>query len=160
MSDLRELLQEARDYIAESEDCEVEAAYGDLFQRIDAALAESEQEPVALARAVLDYDEAIKSCADDPKKMASFCTAQGDTLDMLYMDMLRLAAAPPPASPADARDAARYRWLMKQEDDSLLVRNVTDEAIDAAIEREGAIPSKHRRAKGPECGSTEIHQED
>lgn len=30
------------------------------------------------------YDEAIRSCADDPKKMASFCTAEGESLDSLY----------------------------------------------------------------------------
>ncbi len=32
----------------------------------------------------LKYDAAIKSCANEPEKMASFCTAQGDSLDSLY----------------------------------------------------------------------------
>jgi hypothetical protein len=44
-----------------------------------------------LARAILAYDQAIQSCADDPEKMASFCTAEGDRLDDLYFRMLELA---------------------------------------------------------------------
>jgi len=38
----------------------------------------------AAARAAVAYDHAIRSCADSPEKMASFCTAQGDNLDTLY----------------------------------------------------------------------------
>lgn len=34
------------------------------------------------------YDEAIQECANDPKKMATSCTAQGDTLDSLYADWI------------------------------------------------------------------------
>ena len=34
------------------------------------------------------YDEAIRQCSNDPEKMASFCTSQGDTLDTLYMDWM------------------------------------------------------------------------
>ncbi len=30
------------------------------------------------------YDKAIRSCSNDPKKMASFCSAQGKDLDTLY----------------------------------------------------------------------------
>lgn len=41
--------------------------------------------------AVLAYDAAIRACADDPEKMASFCTAEGDDLDMLYAHMLNAA---------------------------------------------------------------------
>lgn len=44
-----------------------------------------------LARAVLAYDAAIQLCADDPEKMASFCTTQGDALDDLYFRMLEYA---------------------------------------------------------------------
>jgi hypothetical protein len=44
-----------------------------------------------LARAVLAYDEAIQSCADDPETMSSFCTAQGDNLDDLYFRMMEYA---------------------------------------------------------------------
>jgi hypothetical protein len=46
-----------------------------------------------LAAAVEAYDLAIQSCANDPQKMASFCTAQGDTLDTLYAAMLEAAEA-------------------------------------------------------------------
>ncbi len=34
--------------------------------------------------AAIKYDEAIQSCANDPTKMASFCSAQDESLDMLY----------------------------------------------------------------------------
>ena len=34
------------------------------------------------------YDEAIKSCANDPKKMSTFCTSEGDDLDTLYLDWI------------------------------------------------------------------------
>lgn len=44
-----------------------------------------------LARAVLAYDEAIQSCSDDPEKMSSFCTTQGDNLDDLYFRMMEIA---------------------------------------------------------------------
>ena len=39
---------------------------------------------VAACKAAIAYDEAIRACANEPTKMASFCTAQGDTLDNLY----------------------------------------------------------------------------
>lgn len=45
----------------------------------------------SLAELVVEYDKAIKSCANDPEKMSSFCTAQGDDLDELYFRMLDLA---------------------------------------------------------------------
>lgn len=45
----------------------------------------------ALATAVLAYAHALEQCANDPDTMASYCTAQGDTLDSLFADMLRLA---------------------------------------------------------------------
>lgn len=47
---------------------------------------------VAAARAALAYDAAIKSCANNPEQMASFCTAQGDTLDDLYFEWQELSA--------------------------------------------------------------------
>ena len=34
------------------------------------------------------YSKAIESCANDPEKMASFCTAEGDTLDELYFNWI------------------------------------------------------------------------
>ncbi len=39
------------------------------------------------------YDEAIAACGNDPAKMASFCTAQGDTLDALYLDWINKSCA-------------------------------------------------------------------
>ena len=42
------------------------------------------------AMAAIAYDKAISSCANDPKKMSSFCTAQGDDLDDLYFRWLNL----------------------------------------------------------------------
>lgn len=36
-------------------------------------------------RAGQAYDRAIRRCANDPDKMATYCTAQGDSLDTLYM---------------------------------------------------------------------------
>jgi len=44
-----------------------------------------------LARAVLAYDHAVQSCGDDPEKMVSFCTIEGDHLDDLYFRMIELA---------------------------------------------------------------------
>lgn len=44
-----------------------------------------------LADAVLDYDTAIQACANDPAKMASFCTAEGVNLDELYLRMVNKA---------------------------------------------------------------------
>lgn len=41
-----------------------------------------------------EYDRAIRKCANDPEKMASFCTAKGEDLDDLYMDwMTKIQAA-------------------------------------------------------------------
>jgi hypothetical protein len=45
------------------------------------------------AEAALTYDEAIRACADDPNKMASFCTTQGDDLDALYDRWINLSRA-------------------------------------------------------------------
>lgn len=46
---------------------------------------------ILLAEAVLRYDAAIASCGNDPEKMASFCTAEGEDLDKLYFDMVNAA---------------------------------------------------------------------
>ena len=43
--------------------------------------------------AALVYDKALESCGNDPEKMASFCTAQGDSLDHLYLDWITKARA-------------------------------------------------------------------
>lgn len=51
---------------------------------------------LAAARAALAYDAAIQSCCNDPSRMASFCTAEGDDIDALYaawIDASRAAIA-------------------------------------------------------------------
>lgn len=47
----------------------------------------------AAAMAAIAYDEAIEQSANDPAAMSSFCTAQGDSLDSLYMDWMTKARA-------------------------------------------------------------------
>lgn len=42
-------------------------------------------------RAAVEYDHAMYSCANDPDKMSSHCTAQGDDMDALYFDWLSKA---------------------------------------------------------------------
>lgn len=46
------------------------------------------QQAIEAMEAALAYDEAIRSCANDPDKMSSYCTAQGDDLDSLYFGWL------------------------------------------------------------------------
>lgn len=46
-----------------------------------------------LAAAVLAYDAALQGCANDPARMTSECTTEGDDLDTLYMRWLALAKA-------------------------------------------------------------------
>ncbi len=41
--------------------------------------------------AAVEYDKAIRSCANEPEKMASFCTAQGQNLDDLYRAWINAA---------------------------------------------------------------------
>ncbi len=41
----------------------------------------------------IKYDEVIKSCANEPDKMASYCTAEGTTLDSLYFDWMTSSRA-------------------------------------------------------------------
>jgi len=49
---------------------------------------ETARELLEACKAAIAYDRAINSCADDPDKMASYCTAQSDTLDTLYDDWI------------------------------------------------------------------------
>lgn len=48
---------------------------------------------VAAAQAAIEYDAAIAASANDPEKMASFCSAQGDDLDTLYDRWINLSRA-------------------------------------------------------------------
>lgn len=43
---------------------------------------------IEAAKAALAYDEAIQACANDHTKMATYCTAQGDDLDALYLNWI------------------------------------------------------------------------
>lgn len=43
---------------------------------------------IEAAEAASRYDDAIQSCANEPERMASFCTAEGDDLDFLYSDWI------------------------------------------------------------------------
>lgn len=51
-----------------------------------------------LAKAVRAYDAAIRACGNDPEKMSSFCSAQGEDLDTLYFAMVNAANAPASSS--------------------------------------------------------------
>jgi hypothetical protein len=45
------------------------------------------------AKAAIAYDAAIQSAANDPEKMSSFCSAEGDDLDVLYARWIYLSRA-------------------------------------------------------------------
>jgi len=56
-----------------------------------AALISATPELIKAAELAIVYDEAIQQCANDPEKMASFCTATGEDLDALYLDWVTAA---------------------------------------------------------------------
>lgn len=62
-------------------------------QEANAALIVAAPELLDAARAAVRYDEAIQSCANDPEKMSSFCSAEDETLDDLYTDWIDKARA-------------------------------------------------------------------
>jgi hypothetical protein len=45
------------------------------------------------AKAAVAYDAAIQSAANDPEKMSSLCTAEGEDLDLLYARWISLSRA-------------------------------------------------------------------
>lgn len=57
----------------------------------NAALAIAAPLFVVAAQAAIAYDAAIEKCANDPDTMASFCTAEGDDLDALYLTWITLS---------------------------------------------------------------------
>jgi len=63
-----------------------------VVARMEKAEAQRD-ELLAVCEAAIRYDEAIRSCANDPDKMASHCTAQDEDLDALYFDWLNKAQA-------------------------------------------------------------------
>jgi len=50
----------------------------------DMRLMAAAPELLEACKAALAYDQAIRACADDPDRMSTFCTAEGDDLDALY----------------------------------------------------------------------------
>lgn len=85
--------------------------FSQRVQRLDGAV-----------RAAIAYDKAIKDCANSPQSMSSWCTAQGDSLDVLYADWvsksrvaLAVVAAPVPAQPV----AVPVGWISERTIDSL-----------------------------------------
>jgi hypothetical protein len=62
-------------------------------KQANARLIAAAPELLEAAEAALLYDEALRSCRNDPREMASFCTAQGDDLDALYDDWIKKSRA-------------------------------------------------------------------
>lgn len=54
----------------------------------NARIIEVSPDLFAAAEAAIKYDQAIIECANDPDKMASYCTAEGKDLDALYDDWI------------------------------------------------------------------------
>ena len=129
-TDLRELLKEARDELNATLDIQVSPELKRLVERIDAALSEPAPEPVAW----MMYDEG--------KRIPLICHLEPSNRH--FVDAFQVYRAPPPASPSDVRDAARYKWLAYIGDSSwtpLCKRDngpggqLFEQYIDAAYER-------------------------
>lgn len=59
--------------------------------RIERQHVTAQETLLVLAREVVAYDEAIQACANDPERMSSFCTAEGEDLDTLFLRAVTLA---------------------------------------------------------------------
>lgn len=62
-----------------------------LIAAYEAGVEDERHAASELIAAVLAYDAELEACANDPEKMASHCTAQGQTLDDLYARMVGVA---------------------------------------------------------------------
>ena len=62
-------------------------------RQADANLIAAAPDLLASARAAIEYDTAIRSCANSPDRMSSYCSAQGDDLDALYAKWIVLSRA-------------------------------------------------------------------
>ena len=62
--------------------------YNQRPAKANAHLIATSPELLEACQAGIIYSKAIESCANDPEKMASFCTAEGDTLDELYFNWI------------------------------------------------------------------------
>ena len=59
------------------------------YEESDASLISAAPDMYEALEAATRYDDAIRSCANNPYKMASFCTAEGEELDTLYDDWVQ-----------------------------------------------------------------------
>lgn len=83
----------------------VAVVYGGSLERARTMAAAPQMLEACLAAVV--YDDAIRSCANDPEKMTEFGTAEGDDLDALYLDWMtksRAAIASARVSQAEERE--------------------------------------------------------
>jgi hypothetical protein len=58
------------------------------IERLTTERDELRRQLAELTAAAIRYDAAIQSCANDPERMSSVCTAEGDDLDALYDDWI------------------------------------------------------------------------
>lgn len=59
----------------------------------DMRLMVAAPELLEACKAALVYDQAIRACANDPDRMSSFCTAEGNDLDALYFAWMSMSQA-------------------------------------------------------------------
>lgn len=62
-------------------------------QKAYARLFAAAPELLEACKAALAYDQAIRACANDPNRMSSFCTAEGNDLDALYFAWMSMSHA-------------------------------------------------------------------
>lgn len=109
-----------------------------------------------LAEACLAYDRAIESCADNPAKMASFCSAQGDDLDTLYFrwrDLAKAGLALLAAAPAEGRALANEvedRFFWRTDPDDADEHTIKHADVQAVLKLAAAVlrPSSQPRPGG------------
>ncbi len=72
-------------------DCLVSSDIPIEQQIANAILFSAAPELLEASQAAIRYDKAIKECAGDPDIMASYCTAEDESLDTLYLDWMSKA---------------------------------------------------------------------
>lgn len=73
--------------------CEVCINSTGMSYLVQCALHLAAPDLLAACEAAVQYDNAIRACANDPYQMSSYCTAQGENLDTLYLDWITKAHA-------------------------------------------------------------------
>jgi hypothetical protein len=63
------------------------------YERANSRLLAAALDFLEAAKAAVAYDAAIQSAANDPEKMSSLCTAEGEDLDALYARWISLSRA-------------------------------------------------------------------